>query len=167
MEKSDASPHEAEPAAAQAKTVREVVKPPPPGAELGITEAMIHQVVHTFYARIRADDMLGPIFGAHVANWDPHLAKMVDFWSSVLLMTRRYDGRPVPAHLKIEGLGAAHFAHWLELFRATVREICPPAAADLFIDRAERIAQSLQLSIDWQHGRLPPIKAPIRSGKVG
>ncbi len=47
-----------------------------------------------------------------------------------------------------------------------MREICPPDAANLFIDRAERIAQSLQMSIDWNAGRLPPLKAPILSSRA-
>ena len=143
---------------------RVIVRPPPPGQQLGIDEAMIHRVVHTFYDRIRTDAVLGLIFTAQIQDWTPHLAKMCDFWSSVLLMTRRYDGRPVPAHVKIPGLEHEHFAHWLELFRATAREIAPPEAAGLFIDRAERIAQSLQLSIDFHRGVLPPLKAQIRAG---
>ena len=143
---------------------RVIIRPPPPGQQLGIDEAMIHRVVHTFYDRIRADAVLGPIFSAEIQDWTPHLAKMCDFWSSVLLMTKRYDGRPVPAHVKIPGLEHEHFTHWLELFRATAREIAPPDAAALFIDRAERIAQSLQLSIDFHRGVLPPLKAPIRAG---
>ncbi len=143
---------------------RVVVRPPPPGQQFGIDEDMIRRVVHRFYDRIRADAVLGPIFAAEIQDWEPHLAKMCDFWSSVLLMTRRYDGRPVPAHTKIPGLEHEHFAHWLELFRDTVREIAPPQAAELFIDRAGRIAQSLQLSIDFQRGILPPLKAPIRAG---
>ncbi len=143
---------------------RVIVRPPPPGVQLGIDEDMIRTVVHMFYDRIRADDILGPIFGSQISDWEPHLAKMCDFWSSVLLMTKRYDGRPVPVHTKIPGLDHEHFAHWLTLFRATVREIAPPDAAELFIDRAERIAQSLQLSIDFTRGVLPPLKAPIRAG---
>ena len=139
-------------------------RPPPPGAQLGVDEAMIHALVHAFYDRIRADAMLGPIFSAQITDWEPHLAKMCDFWSSVVLMTKRYDGRPVPAHLKIPGLDHHHFEHWLSLFRQTAREIAPPDAAALFIDRAERIAQSLRLSIDFQRGVLPPLKAPIRAG---
>ena len=148
------------------KEKRVIVRPPPPAVALGIDEDMIEKVFHAFYARIRDDEMLGPIFMAQISDWTPHLQKMCDFWSSVLLMTRRYDGRPVPVHLKIPQLGGAHFVHWLGLFRATVREICPPEAAALFIDRAERIAQSLQLSIDWQNGVLPPLKAPIKSSSV-
>jgi hemoglobin len=150
---------------------RALLRPPPPGAEAGIDEAMIRKVVDAFYARIRQDDLLGPLFAALVENWDEHLPKMYDFWSSLLLMTKRYNGRPVPAHVKIsdsrgESLGPEHFARWLELFAETSRDICPPAAAELFIERAQRVAQSLQLSIDWQHGRLPPIKAPIRSSSA-
>ena len=128
-----------------------------PGAAVGATEAIIERVVHSFYDRIRADDLLGPIFSGKIHDWDPHLRKMCDFWSSMLLMTKRYDGRPVPAHLAIEGLEAPHFARWLDLFRATARAECPPEMADLFIDRAERVAQSLRLSIDFQRGVLPPL----------
>jgi hemoglobin len=143
-----------------------VTKPPPPGVAAGIDETMIERLVHGFYGRIRTDAVLGPIFTAQIEDWEPHLAKMCAFWSSMLLMTRRYDGRPVPAHLKIEGLGAAHFERWLDLFRATAHDLCPPEAAAPFIDRAERVAQSLQMSIDWQRGVLPPLKAPILAGKT-
>lgn len=139
-------------------------RPPPPGALAGVTEDMIYRLVHGFYDRVRADERLGPVFEREIADWGPHLAKMVDFWSSVVLMTKRYDGRPVPAHVKIPGLDRPHFAHWLALFEKTARELCPPAAADLFIDRAHRIAQSLQLSLDFHRGILPPLKAPIRAG---
>jgi len=143
---------------------RVIHRPPPPGAQVGIDEAMIKQLVYDFYDRIRADAVLGPIFEAEISDWDPHLAKMVDFWSSVLLMTKRYEGRPVPAHVKIPGLERAHFGHWLALFETTARESLPVEAADLFIDRAHRIAQSLQLSLDFHKGILPPLKAPIRAG---
>ena len=141
-----------------------IVHRPAPGALVGIDEAMIHRVVHAFYERIRADVVLGPIFSAAITDWEPHLAKMCDFWSSMLLMTKRYDGRPVPAHLKIPDLGKEHFASWLGRFEQTAREIAPPEAAELFINRGHRVAQSLQLSIDFQNGVLPPLKAPIRAG---
>jgi hemoglobin len=141
-----------------------IVYRPAPGQLVGIDEAMIQRVVHGFYDRIRADAVLGPIFSAAIDDWGPHLAKMCDFWSSMLLMTKRYDGRPVPAHLKISGLDKPHFERWLGLFEATARELAPPEAAELFIDRGHRVAQSLQLAIDFQKGVLPPLKAPIRAG---
>ncbi len=139
-------------------------RPPAPGALAGVDEAMIKSLVDEFYARIRADDVLGPIFTREISDWEPHLAKMYNFWSSVVLMTKRYDGRPVPAHVKIEGLDHPHFEHWLALFEKTARDVCPPEAAALFIDRANRIAQSLRLSLDFHRGVLPPLKAPIRAG---
>ncbi len=139
-------------------------RPPAPGVLAGVDEAMIKSLVDEFYARIRANDVLGPIFTREIADWEPHLAKMYNFWSSVVLMTKRYDGRPVPAHVKIEGLDHTHFEHWLELFEKTARDVCPPEAAALFIDRANRIAQSLRLSLDFHRGVLPPLKAPIRAG---
>lgn len=136
-------------------------RPPAPGALAGVDEAMIRVLVDTFYERIRADAELGPAFTREIADWRPHLEKMYDFWSSVVLMTKRYNGRPVPAHVKIEGLDRSHFARWLALFEGAAREVCPPDAAALFIDRAHRIAQSLQLSMDFHRGVPPPLKAPV------
>lgn len=146
------------------ETEPRVVYRPPPGESVGVDEAMIRKVVFTFYDRIRADEVLGPIFAKEISDWDPHLEKMCDFWSSMLLMTKRYDGRPVPAHVKIPGLDKEHFEHWLDLFRQTAESLAPPEAAALFMDRAQRVAQSLQLSIDFHKGILPPLKAPIRAG---
>ena len=86
---------------------------------------MIIEVVHGFYRRIRQDQTLGPIFERVIADgWDSHLSKMCDFWSSVLLMSGRFHGTPMAAHLKIDGLGPQHFALWLRMFRETVTELC-------------------------------------------
>jgi hemoglobin len=119
-----------------------------------LDEAMVHAVVHGFYDRIRTDDLLGPIFDSRIApdQWPHHLAKMCDFWSSALLRTGRYEGRPLPPHLAIPGLGEAHFRRWLTLFRATVRRLCPPDVAALFMDRALRIAQSFRLAVAFSRG---------------
>ena len=48
------------------------------------TEEDISRMVYTFYDRIRSDEILGPVFDRHIDDWDPHLVKMVDFWSSLL-----------------------------------------------------------------------------------
>lgn len=126
-----------------------------------IDEAMIVALVHAFYGRVRADAVLGPIFAGVVgADWGPHLAKMCDFWSSVMLRTARYGGRPMQAHAGVPALQPEHFAIWLDLFRATAREVCPPGAAARFIQRAEKIAESLRLGIMFQRGILPD--APAR-----
>ena len=127
-----------------------------PGAAVGVSESMIREVVYRFYARVRADAELGPIFdGAIGDHWDAHLAKLCDFWSSVLLMTGRFKGAPMAVHVRIPGIGADHFARWLSLWRATVREVCPEPAAELFIAKAELIARSLQMGIAVSRGELP------------
>jgi hemoglobin len=52
-------------------------------------------LVNVFYDRVRADDMLGPIFDdiAHV-DWPTHLPLMYDFWESVLFGTATSKGAP-------------------------------------------------------------------------
>ena len=112
----------------------------------GIDEAMIEHLVHGFYAKVRADAVLGPIFEARIRDWEPHLAQMCAFWSSVALMTGRYHGTPMAKHLPLP-VDAGHFDRWLELFEQTAREICPPEAEAHFVERARRIAASLELGI--------------------
>ncbi|HPA40238.1 MAG TPA: group III truncated hemoglobin [Phenylobacterium sp.] len=127
-----------------------------PGASVGVTEAMCRQVVDAFYARVRADPELGPIFnGAIGDHWDAHLAKLADFWSSVLLMTGRFKGTPMTVHVALPRAEPEHFQIWLGLFRQTVTEICPPPAAALFVEKAEMIARSLQFGIAASRGELP------------
>lgn len=122
-------------------------------ADTGIDEAMIGRLVDGFYDRVRADSLIGPIFDERITDWDPHLAQMKLFWSSVALMTGVYHGRPMPKHLPLP-VDGRHFDRWLELFRAAARDLCPPAAADHFIERAQRIAESLELGIAGANGVL-------------
>jgi hemoglobin len=127
-----------------------------PGVGAGVTEPMIHDLVHAFYRGIRTDPALGPIFNRVIGDdWDAHLAKMCDFWSSVLLMTGRFKGSPMAAHARIPELRPTHFARWLHLFRQSAERLCPPEAAALFVAKSEMIAQSLQLGIAASRGELP------------
>lgn len=119
--------------------------------ETGIDEAMIDALVEGFYGRVRDDALIGPIFAARVEDWGPHLHQMKLFWSSVALSTGVYQGRPMPKHLPLP-IDARHFDRWLELFRETARDLCPPVAAAHFIERAERIAQSLELGVASSNG---------------
>lgn len=119
--------------------------------ETGIDEAMIERLVRGFYAKVQADPLLGPVFAARIADWEPHLQRMCAFWSSVALMSGRYHGQPMPAHAPLP-IDAAHFDRWLALFEETARELCPPVAADHFIERARRIAESLELGIALSRG---------------
>lgn len=122
-------------------------------ARTGITETMIERLVHGFYAKVRADEMLAPVFDARIRDWGPHLSQMCAFWSSVALMSGRYHGAPMPKHLPLP-IDAAHFDRWLALFEETAAEICPSEAAAHFIERARRIAASLELGVAGANGVL-------------
>lgn len=127
-----------------------------PGTAAGVTEAMIDKQVRTFYAKVRRDPEIGPIFERVVDDWEPHLLRMVDFWSAVLLMSGRYKGNPVARHAPLD-LGPAHFARWLQLFAETADEVCPEEAASLFQQKAAMIAESLQLAAMIGRGEAPSL----------
>ncbi|MGJ3262420.1 MAG: group III truncated hemoglobin [Salinarimonas sp.] len=110
-----------------------------------ISEADVTRLVHAFYGRVRQDTVLGPVFQARLAGrWDAHLAKMVDFWSSVARGTGRYQGKPHVAHRGMD-LDEAIFARWLALFEETARDVCTPDGSAFLVDRARRIADSLMI----------------------
>lgn len=109
----------------------------------GITEDLIRDVVVEFYRRARRDDRLGPVFEAHVHDWDVHLGRMRDFWSAALLRTGRYSGRPVERHRSIPGIAAGHFDRWIALFEETVRDLCPTGQAEAFLVRAGRMRDGM------------------------
>lgn len=133
-------------------------------ARTGIDETMIQSLVHGFYDRVRDDPLLGPVFEARISDWPPHLARMCAFWSSVVLMTGRYRGRPMQAHAPLP-IAGIHFDRWLSLFEATARDICPPRAAEVFIEKAQMIAQSLELGIATHRGHVlsPGKRLPVPS----
>ncbi len=125
---------------------------------LGINEAYISTLVDTFYERVLADPVLGPIFDKAINdNWAPHLKTMKAFWASVALSTGQYSGKPVPAHKKHSAIESEHFAIWLSLFEQTLKDTAPSAdAVPYFMERANRIAQSLQLALFG----LPSLRQP-------
>ncbi len=125
-----------------------------------ITEESIRAVVDAFYGKIQADPVLGPVFGRFVEDWGPHLQKMYDFWSSVLLGTGRFKGSPMFAHMKIDDLQPQMFTHWLALFEETCDEVMEQDAATAMITVARRMGANLANGTleerpDWA----PPLKA--------
>jgi hemoglobin len=109
----------------------------------GTTEDQIRAVVDEFYRRARRDDRLGPVFELHVHDWEALLARMTDFWSAALLRTGRYSGRPVERYRSIDGLSDGDFGRWVELFEATVRDLCSPQEAEAFLVRARRMREGM------------------------
>lgn len=130
--------------------------------EIGIDATFIDHLVEAFYARIREDDLLGPIFAERIADWPPHLARMKAFWRSVLHISGEFSGNPMLKHLAIPGLELRHFSRWLHLFYETLREAeGHPAATDLVGARARMIADSLLTAIEMRRNGL----AGGRAGK--
>lgn len=127
---------------------------------IGIDEAYVSRLVDTFYGRIREDDLLGPIFDERITDWDVHLPRMKAFWRSILHNSGEFSGNPMAKHVVIPGLSEAHFAHWLELFYATLRELDgDPAAAREVGARARMIADSLLTGIAMRDGGLAGARA--------
>ena len=118
--------------------------------KIGINDDYIDLLVESFYQRIREHPILGPIFNDAIGdNWPHHLAQMKNFWASVTMNMGRYSGQPVPAHKKhLRSIQKWHFSIWLSLFGQTLNETgATPEAKDYFMERAERIAESLQLAL--------------------
>ena len=121
------------------------------------TEADVRLLVDEFYAAIREDELLNPIFtDVAQVNWEHHLPKMYAFWNGLILGMPGYRGQPFPPHTVLP-VGREHFGRWLELFRATVDRHFTGAAAQRAKDAAGSIAHTFALRmgvIDPMAGQL-------------
>ena len=119
-----------------------------------VSEEGIVRLVDTFYTKVRADAALGPIFERAIKdNWPHHLEKMYAFWSSVMLTSGRYKGNPMMKHMVLPGMKPELFTRWLALFEDTCRELCDDTIRAAFMERAHRIAESLQLGLFYRPDR--------------
>ena len=119
---------------------------PPQNKFRVITEESIGLLVNTFYERVRGDDLLGAVFERILHDkWPTHLPRMVDFWSSILLGSGRFQGNVFGKHMALEGIETAHFVRWLALFKSTVMALFEGDEATRILEVADRIAGSLQL----------------------
>jgi hemoglobin len=112
------------------------------------TRADIVRLVDTFYDRVQADSLLGPIFNDVAAvDWSAHLPKMYDFWESVLFGTVGFKGNPLAVHRQLArrtSLTGREFERWLSLFRAAVDDLFEGEVAEGAKLRASRIAMTMQ-----------------------
>lgn len=105
-----------------------------------ITEQQIRAMVETFYERVRDDAELGPVFERYKqGTWSEHMDRMVDFWSSVLLGSGRYQGNPLAKHRAIPELRSDHFDRWLDLFAEVLASTLPEHVATDILARAMRM----------------------------
>jgi hemoglobin len=119
-----------------------------------LDEASLSRFLDAFYARVRGDALIGPVFAAAIPDpdWPRHMATIQAFWSSVLFKTGRYKGNPFGKHLALGQLQPPHFARWLGLFEETARAHFPHDVAAILIERAHRIGDSLKAGLFFRPG---------------
>ena len=151
-----------EPTDAERRPHHEAQRPPnrAEAEAVGVDADYISGFDERFYGKIRQDTLLGPIFAERVGDWGLHLGRMKQFWRSVLHASGEFSGNPMVKHIVIPGLEERHFAHWLTLFYATLREEEPTDEATRTVaERARMIADSLLTGIETQRSGLAGARA--------
>ena len=101
----------------------------------------IRLLVDSFYSKVREDALLADIFEEKIGDkWPVHLAKMYNFWQSILLEEPTYSGRPFPPHAKLP-VSKEHFDRWLQLFAETIGEHFKGPRANEAKWRSEKMAE--------------------------
>ena len=130
------------------------------GGKGGVTRADIEKLLPHFYASVRRNERLGPIFhkyiGENDADWAPHFARIGDFWVNVMLQERAYQGNPMQVHLCIPEIRSEDFEIWLGLFDKAASEVLSQEKAAAFSLFAHRIGRSLAMGIAQARSDGPP-----------
>jgi hemoglobin len=109
----------------------------------------IFNLLRHFYADVRQDPLIGPIFNSQIKDWKHHLEVIGSFWETLLGGSRSY-ARPMPMkHLPLQ-LTQEHFERWLFLWQANCRAQLPADVAREMIDLAHHIAGRLRLILGVQ-----------------
>jgi hemoglobin len=128
-------------------------------------EAQIDWMVRLFYERGLADPVLGPIFRGAIHDFDTHIPTVCDFWSGVILGTKRYTGNAFGPHARLSFEPEA-FDRWLAVFESAARDALQPAHAERAIGVARHMAQSFKVGIfpftdaDGRPSRQPAVRKP-------
>lgn len=109
----------------------------------------IEKLVNHFYARVREDEFLAPIFNNVIQDrWPQHLEKMYNFWETVLLDKHTYYGNPFLPHSNLP-ISENHFHRWLDLFYQTLDNEFEGEKAEETKQRANKMAEMFQMKIDF------------------
>jgi hemoglobin len=118
-------------------------------AKIDITRDDIARVVKHFYAAVRKDPNLGPVFAHSIDpnGWRDHEAKIVRFWANAILHENDYAGNPFLVHRAQGHVKPEHFEIWLNLFQDSLNTVLPPMPALQFNNLAQRIGASLKMGL--------------------
>jgi hemoglobin len=119
--------------------------------------ADLEGLVNIFYAKIKKDSLLGPIFNKHIPEekWPEHLSKLTDFWETNLFGIRKFKGNPSQKHVEVDrglnhSVGQTHFGQWLNLWFQTIDELFVGERANKAKEASRRMA-SAQFMMMWHH----------------
>ena len=109
-------------------------------------------LVRTFYTKIRAHRVLGPIFNQVITDWEAHFELLTNFWETQLFLKRKYHGNPVTAHQEVDDkmnntVTSEHFGLWLNLWFKTIDELFEGETAWIAKNRAQKMSTMLFLKI--------------------
>ncbi|MBQ4823531.1 group III truncated hemoglobin [Leisingera sp. HS039] len=113
-----------------------------------VTAEEIARLVSCFYARVRADAVLGPVFNPAVSDWPSHEEKIAAFWRGAILREPGYEGNPMQIHLANPEIRPEHFPVCLALFRDTAERELRPETARAFAALADRIGKGLSYGLE-------------------
>ncbi len=115
----------------------------------------VARVVERFYAQVRQHPRLQAPF-ARVTDWPHHLEVLTHFWW-VSLGGERYLQYPYAVARKHgeAGFTPELLADWLGLFQRTLEAELPPELTGPWLERAQRIGQSLTYMHEHQQLREP------------
>lgn len=114
----------------------------------------INLLVKKFYAKVRMDDLLGPVFNTIIPDekWPAHLEKLTDFWEGALLGVLGFRGNPIRAHQNADAtmgnsIEQIHFSRWLHLWFETIDSLYTGQIAQRAKDAARVMSTGQYLAI--------------------
>lgn len=116
--------------------------------------ADVSKVVREFYGKVRADEVLGPIFNGIIEDWEQHLEHLTDFWEMNLFGGRGYNGNPIAAHQHVDDVAGpiepVHFGIWLNYWHETIYAHFQGEKAEAMMRRARKMQTVIMISI-YEH----------------
>ena len=112
----------------------------------------VHLLVTTFYAKIRQDEVLGPIFNVQIHDWDTHLEHLTDFWESSLFFVNKYKGNPLEKHIEVDAavkntISEHHFGIWLNYWIQTLDDLFEGEKTNIAKNRARKMGTFIYVKL--------------------
>ncbi len=109
-------------------------------------------LVTSFYAKVRKDKLLGPIFNTIIKDWDKHLEHLTDFWESNLFFSKKYKGDPIKKHIDVDSyydgkINELHFGIWMNLWYETIDELFVGDTAQIAKNRARNMGTFIHIKM--------------------